>query len=470
MFDQSFSAENYMTIFHEENRKGNIVFDNMPDAYRAIVGEIKGLQDRANVITRKKKKDRTGEEIQELEDLRLLIKEKQNDREQELYDEMYSYAEKVNVNNFSFPITFYVKDDKQIFTVNDSWENFYALKNLQRILRGLFDVKQDSRHSIMSNLRLLLNTSRPFYLIRTDVENFFESIPQDRLYNRIHSNNLINNKTKGLIKAILNEFNSQKDPTKFEHGCGVPRGIGISSYLSEIYMREIDQNIKSREEVVFYARYVDDIVIVLAGLPNNQKLTQYYKGLADYFMGYGLKLKKVSDPDKCKLIDYYNHSRNESVKYLGYTISLSKPRSIVAKFGMSDVKVSRIKGRIDAAFMRFENISAISLKQAERDLIDSLNLISGNYRLNKSKATVKAGLFFGSDLLTDFTDLSELTEYLHQKQLILYPEVLKGSQARDKYIDKIKRKIMGIDFTKRWTNKVMFKFSSQRLNEISSWL
>ena len=90
--------------------------------------------------------------------------------------------------------------------------------------------------------------------------------------------------------------------------------------------------------------------------------------------------------------------------------------------------------------------------------------------MNKSKATVKAGLFFGSDLLTDFTDLSELTEYLHQKQLILYPEVLKGSQARDKYIDKIKRKIMGIDFTKRWTNKVMFKFSSQRLNEMSSWL
>ena len=43
MFDQSFSAENFMTIFHEENRKGNIAFDSMPDAYRVIVGEIKGL-------------------------------------------------------------------------------------------------------------------------------------------------------------------------------------------------------------------------------------------------------------------------------------------------------------------------------------------------------------------------------------------------------------------------------------------
>ena len=471
MFDQSFSAENFMTIFHEENRKGNIAFDSMPDAYRVIVGEIKGLQDRANIIIRKKKKDRTVDEVQELEDIRLLIKEKQKDREQELFDEMYSYSEKVNMNSFSFPITSYVKDGKQIFTIsNTSWEYFYALKNLQRTIRGLFGVKQDSRHSIMSNMRLLLNTSRPFYLIRTDVENFFESIRQDLLFDRIHSNNLINNKTKGLIKAIIDEFNNKKDPSKFAQGCGVPRGIGISSYLSEIYMREIDQNIRSREEVVFYARYVDDIVIVLAGLPNNLNLSKYYRDLTEYFLKFGLKLKKASDPDKCKLIDYYGHASNESFKYLGYKVSLSKPKSIEAKFSMSDVKVSRIKGRIDAAFKRFENISAISLKQAEKDLIDSLNLISGNYRLNKSKATVKAGLFFGSDLLTDFSDLADLTNYLHQKQLNVYPEVLKGSQARDKYIDKVKRKIREIDFTKRWTDKVMFKFSSQRLNEISSWL
>ena len=462
-----------MTIFHEENRKGNIAFDSMPDAYRVIVGEIKGLQDRANIIIRKKKKDRTVDEVQELEDIRLLIKEKQKDREQELFDEMYSYSEKVNMNSFSFPITSYVKDGKQIFTIsNTSWEYFYALKNLQRTIRGLFGVKQDSRHNIMSNMRLLLNTSRPFYLIRTDVENFFESIRQDLLFDRIHSNNLINNKTKGLIKAIIDEFNNKKDPSKFAQGCGVPRGIGISSYLSEIYMREIDQNIRSREEVVFYARYVDDIVIVLAGLPNNLNLSKYYRDLTEYFLKFGLKLKKASDPDKSKLIDYYGHASNESFKYLGYKVSLSKPKSksIEAKFSMSDVKVSRIKGRIDAAFKRFENISAISLKQAEKDLIDSLNLISGNYRLNKSKATVKAGLFFGSDLLTDFSDLADLTNYLHQKQLNVYPEVLKGSQARDKYIDKVKRKIREIDFTKRWTDKVMFKFSSQRLNEISSWL
>ena len=52
-----------MTIFHEENRKGNIAFDSMPDAYRVIVGEIKGLQDRANIIIRKKKKDRTVDEV-----------------------------------------------------------------------------------------------------------------------------------------------------------------------------------------------------------------------------------------------------------------------------------------------------------------------------------------------------------------------------------------------------------------------
>ena len=38
MFDQSFSAENYLSIFHEENRKGHIAFDDMPGLCGNLVG------------------------------------------------------------------------------------------------------------------------------------------------------------------------------------------------------------------------------------------------------------------------------------------------------------------------------------------------------------------------------------------------------------------------------------------------
>ena len=44
MFDQSFSVENYLSIFHEENRKGHIAFDDMPEPYRDIVVKMKMMK------------------------------------------------------------------------------------------------------------------------------------------------------------------------------------------------------------------------------------------------------------------------------------------------------------------------------------------------------------------------------------------------------------------------------------------
>ena len=55
MFDQSFSAENYLTIFQEENRKGHIAFDTMPEPYRDIVVEIKEKKSAANEIQKRKR-------------------------------------------------------------------------------------------------------------------------------------------------------------------------------------------------------------------------------------------------------------------------------------------------------------------------------------------------------------------------------------------------------------------------------
>lgn len=475
MFDQSFSAENYLTIFHEENRKGHIAFDDMPEPYRNIVVEIKTMKSKVNEITKKKKNNRTEEEAIALESLKSSIKAKQADRDKELYKELSEYAQFANNKGFVFPITNYIDDDKQIFTIDTSqWEYFYAIKNLQRILRGLFNVKQANKHQIMSNVKLLLNTTTPFYLIRTDITGFFESIPQKALLDKINANNLVNNKTKGMIKGILSEYNKQKDSNIIKKDCGVPRGIGISSYLSEIYMHDIDQYIRNREEVIFYARYVDDILIILARLTNNQNIYQYYKALKEFFAKYGLEIKK-NDPaeDKCKLLNFYNNAKKQQFTYLGYKITISKTSKsnvINAAFGMSDKKVDKIKRKIDAAFTHFEKVSKKNIKQAKIDLLDSLNLISGNYRLVKSKERIKAGLFFGNDHLTDLTDLNNLTTYLLDKDVVLYENVLKGLDDRQKYIASIKKKINVVDFKQRWHDHIMFKFSPQRLAEISDWL
>ena len=55
----------------------------------------------------------------------------------------------------------------------------------------------------------------------------------------------------------------KKDKDKIPLKKGIPRGIGISAYLSELYMRDIDIKIKSLEDVIYYARYVDDIIVII---------------------------------------------------------------------------------------------------------------------------------------------------------------------------------------------------------------
>ena len=162
----------------------------------------------------------------------------------------------------------------------------------------------------MTNIKLLLKTKRPYYIIRTDVSSFFESIPQDQLRHTIMDNTLLSYKSKVFVNAILKEYEIEKAKLKdderdgMKDGCGVPRGIGISSLLSEIYMRDLDGSIKKRPEVIFYVRYVDDIFMLLAELPQGKDLKNYYGDLAEEFKKKGLSLKSPTDV-KCSLFNCF---------------------------------------------------------------------------------------------------------------------------------------------------------------------
>jgi hypothetical protein len=51
--------------------------------------------------------------------------------------------------------------------------------------------------------------------------------------------------------------------------------VGISAILAELYMRDLDRNVASFDGVAFYARYVDDIVILFA--PTKGALVSHHK-------------------------------------------------------------------------------------------------------------------------------------------------------------------------------------------------
>ena len=310
----------------------------------------------------------------------------------------------------------------------------------------------------------------PLHIIRTDISSFYESIPQTVLLEKIEGNTLLSYKSKAFIRALLKIYDDCKDETKVVKGVGVPRGVGISPLLSEIYVRDLDSHIKSFIGTQFYARYVDDIFIILTTLPEGQKNAKdYFVSLQAMFEKYGLILKDETDPKKkCKLLDVIHEDDSfDPFDYLGYSITISRnKKQTTATFGLSENKIKHFKEKVDHIVAHFENKSKENIKEAYNDLFDLLNYITGNTKLFKSKAGVKVGLFYNNDLLDKIEDLDDLQQYLRTKEI--EPSHNATGWAFCKI--KIAQKIQDISFRDRWEQKKMFHFSLARIQEMEAWL
>ena len=490
MLDQNFSAKNFMNVYAQENRMGRIPVETMGEGFKAVMAMIKETNSDLQTLRSKKKAKKTDEVKKKINELKKTLKDLKEDKQKVLSEEMQDLSSKVNSHTFRFKLEKVWIGDKMGFKIDSKdHAQLFAMKQLQTNLQNTFKVKQANRHLIMTNIKLLLKTRRPFYIIRTDVTSFFESIPQEQLKHIVMDNTLLSYKSRVFVNAILNEYEAEKatltddESYGLKKGCGVPRGIGISSLLSEIYMRDLDNSIKKRPEVIFYVRYVDDIFMILAELPQGKNIEKYYGSLVEKFKERGLELKPLAD-DKCSIIDCTKRKDTKfEVTYLGYKMTIfgkmSEPEDKKDKpkwkytdvlFSMSDNKKKRITDRIDNAFKHFDAINKYDLHQARKDLVDSLKLITGNVKLHKSKSGIKTGLYFNSDLLDGTDDLVALNTYLYSKTVSLHPNLFHTAEEKEAYLTALYDRIKKVDFVTAWNTRKMYDLKDGRMKDIMRWL
>ncbi len=472
MLDQSFSAHNLEIIFDLENRKGNIDINWLPDSYRNAAAEMKKLRHQIGELKSKghKKTKEDIERIIALEKKYIIEKDKKEEGRQAFLKDC---EDKINSKDFKFSMTKFldVEADKEVFKLNTNEPAVYfVLKQLQYNINKTFQVKQTNRHAILCNVKAFLHTKMPLHIIRTDISSFYESIPQTALLEKVEGNTLLNHKSKVFIRAILKLYDECKDEKLVPKGVGVPRGVGISPLLSEIYVRDLDLHIKSFIGTQFYARYVDDIFVILTTLPDGQKNAKdYFKDLQRTFGKYGLILKDETDPKKkCKILDVIKDNESfDPFDYLGYSITITRDKKLtVATFGLSENKIKHFKDKVDHIVAHFENKSKVNIKDAYEDLFDMLNYITGNTKLFKSKAYVKIGLYYNNDLLDKKEDLDILQQYLRNKNIEPSHKVTGWVICKATIANKIQK----IDFRERWEQKKMFHFSLAKIQEMEAWL
>ena len=294
MLNQSLSAENFRKIFDIENRKGNYLEGKFFPEIEKLSHEVQGCTNELRSL-RRKKKSYSSEKYDELKAASLeQLKKSKEKRETELVKKLEEVSKEVCSKKFSFGMSEVdIGQPKKVFVANQTAAAFFALKQIQFNIRRLYKVKQSNRHQLICQLRELMGDKLPKYIIRTDISSFYESIPQSKIWQKLSDDPLLTLQSKKLIRRIFFEY---KQLTGSD--IGLPRGIGISAYLAELYMRKIDDTIRNHQGVLFYARYVDDIVVIFCPPPNVGTL-EFRKLIVKAFSRLSLKRNR----SKTNIID-----------------------------------------------------------------------------------------------------------------------------------------------------------------------
>ena len=343
-----------------------------------------------------------------------------------------------------------------------------VLRRLTEVIKRAYKIKVSDRSSIISQVKLILAESTPKHILRLDISSFFESIDRSVILKNLKNDRLLSFTSMSLLQRFfesLDAINVKK---------GVPRGMSISSVLSELYLTEMDSDIKKIDGVYFYARYVDDIIIFSTKnsddvyqkieeilptniLLNTEKSKRYFIGCRCSSACSHLPGKcPCSTKCKCKLIS----EKNLNIEYIGYNFiasdilqsNKSNPQTI--DIDLAKKKLNRIKTRVIFTFLSH-------IKNPNFDLLKMrLKFLSENQRLRglNSRGKLKTGIFYNYPLLTKHEALVELDQFIRK---IIFSS---GSSFSSKVSSSLslseKQQLLKLSFLSGYKNRRVIKLSS----------
>lgn len=466
MLDQSFSSSNFNIIFLKENRKGNIKKKYLNKEYFEKHEEFKNtLAEKLDL-----KKSRNGESLtkEELDDFAERLENINIEKEEIRNNIFFEYSKQINSEEFPFHVNINYDKQNEVYTIKKDGLHFFLMKQLQYNIHKTFKVIQADRNNIIKQTFNLLNDGFPKVVVRTDITKFYESIPQKKLFELIENNTLLSPLSRKFLKRIFYQFEDVKDKSTMGPKKGIPRGLGISAYLSELYMRKLDEEIKLIPDLIYYARYVDDIIAIFAP---KTKTTQreYILELKELVKNYGLEINDNLDgrKDKTKIMNLFDTplTRQHLFEFLGYKFEIKNNHNV--KVELSSKKINKYIQRVDISIAQYNIDSKRNEKIARKMLLDRLKFLTGNYSLNHNKRSIKAGIFYSNQMLklnkdrSSFNSLHDLDIKLRNSLNSIMPYEKLGIDAEN-LITFLKTKFSFTEgFYESTNNFYTFKFNNK---------
>lgn len=360
-------------------------------------------------------------------------------------------------------------------------KNIFKMKNighdlLQRKMAHTFQsigkVQIINRDVTIRRIHELLKDDTPYRVYRLDIKNFYETVDLGSFFAELCHGHIFTRKVCDASKKLLiNPIHS-----------GLPRGYALSSVLSEVILKGFDYKVLSEKDVVFYARFVDDILIITTGREDSDKFLKIIKN----YLPYRLKLNK----DKEKILPFIEPLAKGDFSYLGYHFDINtlpvtsrKERKVVLE--ISPKKIKKIKSRILLSFNEFnsevERIDASTIEPVKQilrancllNLRDRIRFLTGNYRFidHETGSERSAGLYFNYHLIQDgnINSLRELDSFLagalrnNNNKIFVktralyraYPDLHSGMN-----------RIVGLSFYGSFKKVTFFHFNEQKLKKV----
>lgn len=441
MLDQMFTAENFRRIYDAENRKGvDLATRYFPTlnpftlAVRDKVQEIRNLRKieatlaaddfEAQLLTLKA----------ELADSKAAKSSAVDALMDDISQRVLKPSFKINLSQKTGP------KGKSVFCIDAEPETFFVIKQLQRNIHRIYGVKQANRHDLVCQLRDMLDSKFPFELVRTDISSFYESIDRKRLVEKLDRDQLLSPTSKKYIKQVLESYGLiSGTPT------GVPRGVGISAYLAELYLRPVDTAIRAIPGVVLYCRFVDDIMAVFARPSAGKNLGSFKELIITIFGDNGLT-HNATKTSEFTLTD----TDPKKFEYLGYRFHL-KPGQ--CEISPSAAKIAKYRARMNAAFAEYWREKPVNPRGAFRKLVGRIKFLTGNTRLSNSKSHAVTGIYFNNSIATDLSCF----ELLDKRLMTRIAELKRTS---------LQRQLKKLKFTTGFQQRRYYNFTTKELQMI----
>jgi hypothetical protein len=306
-----------------------------------------------------------------------------------------------------------------IFSATTLQDDF-ALRKLNDNIKRLLRLKQSNRTFIIHQLKHLICDEVPMSIIKLDIKQFYETIDKQKAVEKILNNSLLSVHSK----RIFERFFSLPEISAIH---GLPRGINISSILSEAVMQPFDLKAAQLPTVYFYARYVDDIIIFT--YKNPKETISKLESILEEETGLKLNSQKtkIIEKKKCrctpnctchancpcrdKCVCSYDSAKRISFDYLGYNFTFSdiSKKSNEVFVSLAKNKIRKIKRRIILSFLDYAKSKDFLL------LENRIAYLTGNFLIKENNGKcLYAGIFYNYSQITEegLEELGKLTTFL----------------------------------------------------------